>query len=158
MSSHPAETERGPLRFPPPVVYVSGLFAAIVLERIQPTPDLPLPLAVVAGLAGGAASAYLDLGATQTFARKKTAVTPWRPATTLVTKGPYRYTRNPMYLGMGALFLGLALAFGFLWGLAILPAVLLVIDRFAISREEKYLENKFGDPYRDYKTQVRRWL
>lgn len=153
-----APRERGPVPFPPPLIYIAGLAGAIILERIWPTPNLPLPLAIVAGLAGGAASAYLDLGATRSFAIKKTPVIPWHAPTALVTKGNYRFTRNPMYLGMAALLLGISLAFGFLWGVALLPLVVLAVDRLVIAREEAYLEKKFGEPYLEYKERVRRWL
>ncbi len=83
---------------------------------------------------------------------------PWRASSALVTSGPYRFTRNPMYLGMASLYAGIALAFGLLWSLALLLAVLVVIDRGVIAREERYLERRFGDEYRIYKQQVRRWL
>jgi protein-S-isoprenylcysteine O-methyltransferase Ste14 len=65
-------------------------------------------------------------------------------------------TRNPMYVGMA--FLYVAFAFGVMWALAFLPAVLLIVDRFVIAREEPYLEAKFGRAYRDYKARARRWL
>jgi protein-S-isoprenylcysteine O-methyltransferase Ste14 len=81
-----------------------------------------------------------------------------RPTTALVTSGPYRLTRNPMYLGMAFLYAGLALSFGVTWSLAFLPLVLLAVDRLAILREEHYLEAKFGEEYRRYKARVRRWL
>ncbi len=80
------------------------------------------------------------------------------PSSALVTSGPYRFTRNPMYLGMASLYAGIALAFGLLWSLALLLVVLVVIDRGVIAREERYLERRFGDEYRLYKQQVRRWL
>jgi len=80
------------------------------------------------------------------------------PATALVTTGPYRYTRNPMYLGLAFLYAGIALAFGLLWALAALPVVLLVVDRVVIPPEERHLEAQFGDEYRAYKSRVRRWI
>ena len=83
---------------------------------------------------------------------------PMKPTTALVTSGPYRVTRNPMYVGMAFLYAGLALSLGVIWALALLPAVLLMVDRLVIAREERYLEAKFGEEYRDYKRRVRRWL
>jgi protein-S-isoprenylcysteine O-methyltransferase Ste14 len=83
---------------------------------------------------------------------------PMNPTTALVTSGPYRLTRNPMYLGMAFLYVALAFAFGVMWALVFLPAVLVVVDRFVIVREEPYLERKFGQAYREYRSRVRRWL
>jgi protein-S-isoprenylcysteine O-methyltransferase Ste14 len=80
------------------------------------------------------------------------------PTTALVTSGPYRFTRNPMYLGMSFLYIAFAFAFGVIWALAFLPAVIVMVDRFVIAREEPYLEQKFGQSYRAYKARVRRWL
>ena len=70
-----------------------------------------------------------------------------RPTTAIVERGPYRFTRNPMYLAMAFAYVGLSLLFNNLWALALLPAVLLVIDVFVIRREERYLIAKFGDSY-----------
>jgi protein-S-isoprenylcysteine O-methyltransferase Ste14 len=92
------------------------------------------------------------------FRKYQTGIAPWDPATALVTEGPYRRTRNPMYLGMAALYGGIALGFGLLWALALLPVVILLIDRVVIRREEAYLETKYGDAYRDYRNRVRRWI
>lgn len=81
-----------------------------------------------------------------------------RPTTAMVDKGPYRFTRNPIYLGMfGGLF-GLAIAFDTLWLLATLVLFALVIRYGVVAREEAYLERKFGEAYRAYRKRVRRWL
>lgn len=102
--------------------------------------------------------ALLDPAAAARFKRARTNPVPWRPATALVTDGPYRFTRNPMYLGMAALYAGIALGAGLLWGLALLPVVLAAIQVAVIAREEAYLERVFGDQYRVYRATVRRWL
>ncbi len=92
------------------------------------------------------------------FRRAGTSMVPMNPTTALVTSGPYRLTRNPMYLGMAFLYVAFAFALGVIWALAFLPAVVVIVDRFVIAREEPYLERKFGQAYRDYKVRVRRWL
>lgn len=92
------------------------------------------------------------------FRDASTSIVPVRPSTALVTSGPYQLTRNPMYVGMAFLYAGLALLLGVIWALALLPAVLLAVDRIAIAREESYLEAKFGAEYRAYRDRVRRWL
>ncbi len=87
-----------------------------------------------------------------------TPFNPARAAQALVTDGPYRVTRNPMYLGMACAYAGAALVTGALWSLALLPLVLLVIDRAIIPREEKHLAASFGAEYERYRRRVRRWL
>ncbi len=92
------------------------------------------------------------------FLKRGTSLIPGKRAEALVTSGPYRFTRNPMYVGMAFLYVGLALWLDVLWALAFLPVVLLVVDRRVIAPEERYLEARFGDEYRAYKQRVRRWL
>jgi protein-S-isoprenylcysteine O-methyltransferase Ste14 len=152
------ETETSGVRFPPPLVYIAGFLIGVVLEAIFPIGNLPLALALIALAIGVAVWLALDGGAMLRFRRANTSMIPIRPSTSLVVSGPYRVTRNPMYVGMAFLYAGLALGVGVIWALVVLPAVLVVVDRQVIAREERYLERKFGDSYREYKTRVRRWL
>jgi protein-S-isoprenylcysteine O-methyltransferase Ste14 len=91
------------------------------------------------------------------FTRSGTTIRPDRASTSLVIAGPYKFTRNPMYVGMALAYLGLAIADRSLASLILLPVVLLVIRRAAIAHEEALLERRFGSTYTDYKTRVRRW-
>ena len=93
-----------------------------------------------------------------TFRRHRTTVNPTRPASTVVTAGPYRLTRNPMYVGLAVCYVGASLVIDTWWGFVLLPVVLLVVDRFVIAREERYLSAAFGEQYATYRKQVRRWL
>jgi len=90
--------------------------------------------------------------------RAGTNVRPDRPATALVTGGPFRFSRNPLYVSLIALYLGITLLFDALWPLILLIPVLAFVHWGIVLREERYLELKFGDAYRDYKTRVRRWI
>jgi protein-S-isoprenylcysteine O-methyltransferase Ste14 len=92
------------------------------------------------------------------FRRAGTSVIPFKPTTALVTSGPYRFSRNPMYLGMAFRYIGVALALGVVWALITLPFVIAAVDQLAIAIEEGYLVRKFGDPYCDYMKRVRRWF
>jgi len=76
----------------------------------------------------------------------------------LVIWGPYRFTRNPMYVGMATLYVGGTLLLNDLWPLALLPVVITLVQRRVIAKEEAYLERTFGDVYRAYKARVRRWI
>jgi protein-S-isoprenylcysteine O-methyltransferase Ste14 len=83
---------------------------------------------------------------------------PWTSTPQIVSSGVYRFTRNPMYLGLAAIQLGIGVALGNGWIVALVPAVLAAVHVLAIRPEEAYLERKFGDAYRQYKRSVRRWL
>ena len=143
---------------PSPLVYVAGFFAGLAIERAIPSPRPPRWLRIAAGAGGAIALLALDTTAMSRFRRAGTSVIPFRPATQLVTDGPYRLTRNPMYVAMGCAHAGTAVASGVLWALATLPAVLLVIDRQVIQREERHLAETFGTEYERYRERVRRWL
>lgn len=158
MASENEGRERGPVRFPPPLIYVGGLALGWVLEFVKDTPNLPLGAALGIGGLLAAAGLAVDISATQRFMKAKTGIPPWTPATTIVSAGPYRFSRNPMYVGMALLYLGITIAAGIWWALAFGPVVLIAIDRLVIQREEAYLTAKFGDGYTSYKATVRRWL
>ncbi len=87
-----------------------------------------------------------------------TNVNPTLPTTSIVTTGPYRFTRNPLYLGLTMIYLGLTLAINTWWSLLLLVPVLFVMHFDVVLREERYLERKFGDTYRQYRAHVRRYL
>jgi protein-S-isoprenylcysteine O-methyltransferase Ste14 len=93
-----------------------------------------------------------------TFARAHTAIIPHKPASSLVDTGPYRFTRNPMYTGMTLLYLGIAVHLNWGWAFLLLPAVLFLLHRFVISREERYLSEAFGSAYDEYRARVKRWV
>jgi protein-S-isoprenylcysteine O-methyltransferase Ste14 len=120
-------------------------------------------LALVVGLAGLTGTAFPPhLGyrpcKDMTFRRAGTHINPGEPATTLVTTGPYRLSRNPGYLGMAFAYSGIAVLSGALWALALLLPTLFLIDRGVIRREERYLERTFGDEYLRYRSRTRRWI
>jgi protein-S-isoprenylcysteine O-methyltransferase Ste14 len=143
---------------PPPLIFLAGLVVGFGLEALLPGVDLPAwlewgvgGLLVVAGLG-------LLMWFNTLFSRSGTAVEPWKPTTTIVTGGPYRFTRNPAYLGMALTYIGIAVLSSAVWVLLPLPVVIAVIDRGVIAREERYLERKFGEEYLAYRRRVRRWI
>ena len=105
-----------------------------------------------------AAGLALLVWAAMTFGRAGTDIPVNRPTSTIVEAGPYRFTRNPIYTGMFLGLIGFSIAFDSLWLLILLVPFYLVIRYGVVAREEAYLERKFGDVYRAYKTRVRRWL
>ncbi len=93
-----------------------------------------------------------------TFARARTAIIPHRAARLLVLDGPYRFTRNPMYAGLTAAYVGASVVLNAVWPILVLPLVLVSLRRFVIAREERHLAEKFGRDYAEYCRRVRRWL
>jgi protein-S-isoprenylcysteine O-methyltransferase Ste14 len=123
--------------------------------RIASLPGGVLRLAGVALIALGL---LLSIAVVRAFGRVGTPVPPYRPTTHFVTTGPYRYTRNPDYIGQTLTYVGIAIVANSWWPLFLLPLVLLVVQRGVVRREERYLEVKFGQEYRDYMARVPRWL
>ena len=149
------------VRFPPPTLFVAGFLLALALERWVVTlrfgggssPMWPLTawLFIAVGM-GILAWAML------TFRRARTAILPSNPASTIVTSGPYRISRNPMYLGLSLVYIGLSLLMRMAWPLVLLPIVLAALYVLVIRREERYLGAAFAEEYRAYRQRVRRWL
>jgi protein-S-isoprenylcysteine O-methyltransferase Ste14 len=145
----------------PPVIYalaVVGGYAGNTTVNAAVFPQAMAPAMQLAGLAAIAGGVGIALWAEIAFLRAGTATLPIHPSSTIVSSGIYRYSRNPMYLGMSLFTAGLALAFNSAWYLAALACAIIAVTRLAIVPEEKYLERKFGQSYLDYKARVRRWL
>jgi protein-S-isoprenylcysteine O-methyltransferase Ste14 len=144
---------------PPPLVFLVALAAGFLLDWAVPVnSDLAAAPVRVGGLALVVLGAALMFAGLRTFVRAGTAFRPDQPATRLLTAGPFRYTRNPLYVALTLVYLGIALAAARVWPMATLVPALVVIRYRVITREEAYLEGKFGDAYRNYKNRVRRWL
>jgi protein-S-isoprenylcysteine O-methyltransferase Ste14 len=143
---------------PPPFYYVAGFLIGVGIEAVFPIDRPPLAVTIMVTAFGIAGWLALDGAAMLTFRRAGTSMMPVRPSAALVTTGPYRFTRNPMYVGMAFLYLAVALSLGVVWPLAVLPLVLVAVDRLVIAREEAYLRRRFGQPYRDYVEKTRRWV
>ena len=146
------------VRLPPPLIYVAIFGLGLLLQQIAPL-AMPLILPVrIAAILLIAAGVLLTAWANLLFRRNHTSMVPVRPTNALVIQGPYRLTRNPMYLGLLCIYIGAALWFGAVWALILTPLVVLAVYLLAIAKEERYLGRKFGDAYRQYRTLVRRWL
>jgi protein-S-isoprenylcysteine O-methyltransferase Ste14 len=139
----------------PPLVYLASLAIGTLLQFAMPLPFLPAPL-LGAGLIV-VAIALLSYSIAE-FRAAGTPVPARKPTRVIVRTGPYRISRNPIYLAYSLLQLGIAIWANSLWLVATLLGAVGVIDFFVIPREERYLEHKFGAEYLDYKDSVRRWL
>lgn len=142
---------------PPPIIYAAAGVAAWGLHQVLPikiaTQNLEIPGYVVLGLGGS-----LALWALAIMRKSETSPNPSKPTQALVTTGPFRFSRNPLYLGMMFLFIGLGLVLNTLWVAALFPVLLVVMLFGVIFREERYLLLRFGGKYLKYKVSVRRWL
>jgi protein-S-isoprenylcysteine O-methyltransferase Ste14 len=142
----------------PPVLYASAFVLGLVLDWLVPLRHLPALPARLIGAVCLIVGAGVAHSGEKVMHRAGTNVRPDLPATALVTEGPFSRTRNPLYLGLTLMYTGLALLIPVTWPLLLLVPVLLVMRWGVIAREERYLERKFGEPYRAYLGRVRRWL
>jgi protein-S-isoprenylcysteine O-methyltransferase Ste14 len=155
-----AETvDRPNVVIPPPIPWALAILASLVVGWLYPLQFVPasIPRAWVGGGLFVLAVA-LAVWAVVTIRKAGTQFDVHKPTTTIVENGPYRFTRNPIYLGMFLSQAGIAIGFDDLWVLATLVPFYFVIRHGVVAREEAYLERKFGTVYRGYKSRVRRWL
>ena len=164
LKGEPAMTSPSPdtsgIRVLPPLIYAGLFLLGYAVHRFVPLRlwGDPPPVARLVGWGLVAAGALLAASAVMLFRRAGTTPNPTRPTTALVLHGPYRFTRNPMYVGLALCYVGTALLVNSMWPLILLPALMVLVQRWVIAPEEAYLERKFGAEYRSYRTQVRRWL
>ena len=148
------------VKFPPPFIFLGGLVAGILIGWLLDFPsfDMDETTKIVAAGALLVVGFGIGLAAMSVFRRRGPNVEPWRASTMIVAEGVFRWTRNPMYLGMTLVYCGLAILFESFAAFLLLPFVLIIIRTYVIAREERYLETKFGDEYRRYRQRVRRWI
>jgi protein-S-isoprenylcysteine O-methyltransferase Ste14 len=146
---------------PPPLWFAAGLIAAWIIDRYLVALPMSLAVASVARSVGPLllVAGVLLLGwGMVTFRRAGTAIVPHRAAARIVSSGPYRFTRNPMYTGLTIVYAGVTAILATWWPLLLLPVVLFTVFLLVIRREEAYLRSAFGDEYVAYCARVRRWL
>ena len=146
------------VRVPPPILYAAAVVGGVVLDRQWSLPiGFDVTRRVLAWLLI-ACWAALTASGVRSFWRRHTSVVPIRPATALVITGPYRFTRNPMYLGLALLTAALGLFLNTWWPIALLAPTLIIVQQWVIDREERYLHRRFGADYDAYVRQVPRWF
>jgi protein-S-isoprenylcysteine O-methyltransferase Ste14 len=150
--------DRAGMSVPPPLLYAGALLVGLAINRRFPRPALPTSIARVVGIGCLVLQALLALPAILAMRRANTGVSPDTPSTALVDTGSFRYSRNPIYVAMTLLYVGITGLVNTLWPLLLLPFVLVMIRRQVVRREEPYLERTFGAEYLQYKGRVRRWL
>jgi protein-S-isoprenylcysteine O-methyltransferase Ste14 len=147
--------------YPPPLLFVAGIAAGWLLARAFPLPLVGLTARSAAALVGWllvAIGTGLSIWGLATFRGAGTPIRPNRPASTLVTHGPFRLSRNPMYVGLCLVYLGVMLLMNSAWIVLFLPFVIATLYLTVIRHEERYLAVTFGIAYDEYRRRVRRWL
>lgn len=148
------------VRFPPPLVFLGAIVVGVIVQRKA----VPLSLGFARALRVGAGALILACGVSLVvsarilFKRTGQSPIPWKPTPELLLRGPYRFTRNPMYVGVTLFVIGLGLAVNNLWISLFAAPALLVVHFIAVLPEERYLSAKFGESYRSLLAQVRRYL
>ncbi len=141
----------------PPIIYVVALAVGVAIHWAWPMQARPEGWAVL-GIAVSVLAIALIEWASFTFRRSGTNVVPWKPATTVVARGPYALSRNPIYVGFALFQVGLGLWTNRLAVVLMVVPAIIVTNAVVIRREERYLERKFGAAYLEYKRRVRRWV
>jgi protein-S-isoprenylcysteine O-methyltransferase Ste14 len=156
------QEDHAAVKFPPPVVGILTIIIGYVLGRYVPIMDdflLPSPARYwVGGIVAVTAGIGLGWWPVRLFNQIEQDARPWTPTPEIVVEGPYKFSRNPMYLMMLIVCFGFSIILDEAWVLVLTPVCAVVIYLTAIRHEEAYLERKFGDSYRNYKESVRRWI
>lgn len=142
----------------PPFYLFMALAGMTLLHHFFPVLQLiPYPWNA-SGLVPLAAGIVLNLNADRLFKMHGTTVKPFEQSSALVTSGAYRFSRNPMYLGMVMILVGVGVLMGSLSPFTLIPVFVIIMDKVFIASEERMLDQRFGDDWRNYRARVRRWI
>jgi protein-S-isoprenylcysteine O-methyltransferase Ste14 len=142
----------------PPLLYSVAFVAVLALRWFWPLPILGHAIAFWSGIALAMIAVAIAVWGSRTMRIAGTNVNPSLPTTVVVTSGPFRFSRNPLYVALTLFYLGLTLALDTWWGIVVLVPLLIILHYGVVRREERYLEQKFGEAYRQYRSSVRRYL
>jgi protein-S-isoprenylcysteine O-methyltransferase Ste14 len=143
---------------PPPLLFAAGLIFGLTASRLKLEAGNGARFARTLGGASVVAGMALGAATIKALKRAGTNLDPYKPATALVTDGVFAFSRNPAYVGATSIYIGVALYARSLPALVLLPVVLALLDRFVVTREERYLTRRFGDAYGSYCQAVPRWF
>jgi protein-S-isoprenylcysteine O-methyltransferase Ste14 len=145
---------------PPPLFYFLIFIAAILIQK-----EIPLDGALfqsqtikILGIVFFVIALFFLIRSLRQFIQSKNTLIPIKPASSLQTNGVYNISRNPMYVGLAIVYLGVTCFIGNWWNIILFPLLLLIVQEYIIKSEEKYLERKFSQQYKEYRKKVRRWL
>jgi len=146
------------VKLPPPILFFGLGIIGVTMEYISPiTIGIDFPINYL-GFGINIVSIIGTWKISELFKKHKTEVKPWQTTSKIITTGPYKYSRNPIYIIFCGIPIGLGIAFNTYWAFFAFIPGLIIVYYTAVKKEEKYLEAKFGEEYLDYKRKVRRWL
>ncbi len=143
---------------PPPLIYVAVYALGYLIQGRNP---LLIPEHIfleILGWVSVGSSLVLAISGMIMMKRARTHIDVYKPSTAIVSEGPFRFTRNPLYLSLTLMYIGVATLKAMFWPLIVLPIAILIMQFGVIRREERYLTAKFGEEYLNYRGRVRRWL
>ena len=145
---------------PPPLFYVVIFLIALFLQKKVAINDFVFHSQIIKilGISLFVISLFFLVTSLRKFFLSKNTLILIKPASSLQTNGIYNISRNPMYVGLAIVYLGITCFIGNWWNIILFPILLLIVQEYIINREEKYLIRRFGQDYLDYKSKVRRWL
>lgn len=146
---------------PPPLIYVAVFLMAVLLQSKIPIENSKFHqtfMKIIGVLLILIAVFFFLIRSLRQFFKTKNTVVTILPANSLQTSGIYAITRNPMYVGLAIVYLGITCFIGNWWNIILFPVLIIIVQEYIIKREEKYLARRFGQEYLDYKMKVRRWL
>ncbi|WP_373486413.1 isoprenylcysteine carboxylmethyltransferase family protein [Blastomonas sp.] len=147
------------VRFPPPLVFIGFILLGLLADRLLSLPSMPISRDITwvgfALVMVGIGLLIISLGLFRAVGENPE---PWTPSQEIIARGPYRHSRNPMYLGMLLIHIGYAIWSASMGILFFALFAFVAIDRFVIAKEESYLRRRFGKMYEDYERRVRRWV
>ncbi len=146
---------------PPPLLYLGGFGIGWLIDRILPLSIVSDNLKSVEVVIGGTlivTGLFIMITGLYTFKKAHTSITPNLKTKQLITTGPYRFSRNPLYTGWAVTYIGVLLVMNIIWCIFTLAIIMVIFNKVIIPREEEYLRNEFGESYLLYSKQVRRWL
>lgn len=154
----PQEPDHAGVVAPPVLIFAGFLAVGVTADFLWPVWTLDLSGRALAFLGFAVPGTVLAIRALSKFREAKTTVNPYGSVSAIIRNGPFRFTRNPLYVAMCLIHMGIALGAGGLFSLLVLAPVLVIMHFGVVLREEAYLERKHGQAYTDYKVEVRRWL
>jgi protein-S-isoprenylcysteine O-methyltransferase Ste14 len=154
----PAALDHAPVRIVAPILFAIEYLIGALIGMVWPLPALGSPTRWLAGGALIVPALLFGIASLATMRRAGTSPNPHVASAAMVDAGPYRLTRNPMYVSMILIFAGVACLFRATWVLVLMPLAALAVDRWVIVPEERYLTERFGDSYAAYRARVRRWI
>jgi protein-S-isoprenylcysteine O-methyltransferase Ste14 len=143
---------------PAPLIFLLFLLLGALLDRVIPVHLHPNDAGYVIGVGFAVVAILIGTSALMAMRQAHTSPVPSRPAAALVESGVFGHSRNPMYLSMFLMYLGISFFVNVIWLLLLFPAVFFLVDYAVVRREERYLDGRFGDEYKRFKARVPRWI